>query len=49
MEIKLTVHAARGVFVVGTPGSHVQRQPRTYRSLERALDRVRALAERRAS
>jgi hypothetical protein len=43
MKIKLTIHDS-GKYVVNTPGSHAQRQPRTYGSRERALARVAELA-----
>lgn len=40
MRIKLTIYESKEKFVVNTPGTHVQRQPRTYTSLERAHQRV---------
>ncbi len=40
MQIKFTIHQSKDKFVVNTPGTHVQRQPRTYTSLERARERV---------
>lgn len=39
MAIKVTIHADKGLFVVNTPGSHLQRQPRVYRSLAAARAR----------
>lgn len=42
--IKLTIHPDKGKFVVNTPGTHAQRQPRTYTSLGKALGRVTELA-----
>jgi hypothetical protein len=44
-EIKLTAHEDRGKWVVNTPGTHVQRQPRVYGSREAALARVTELVE----
>jgi hypothetical protein len=40
MQIKLTIHQSKDKFVVNTPGTHVQRQSRTYTSLDRARKRV---------
>jgi hypothetical protein len=39
VAIKVTIHADKGLFVVNTPGSHLQRQPRVYRSLAAARAR----------
>lgn len=44
MKIRLTIHENKDRYVVNTPGTHVQRQPRTYATLERALERVEELA-----
>jgi hypothetical protein len=43
--VRLVWHAERDVYVVNTPGSHVQRVPRVYRSREAALARVRELQD----
>ncbi len=40
MQIKHTIHATKGKHVVNTPGSHYQRQPRVYGSIERARERI---------
>jgi hypothetical protein len=41
--VKITAHFETGRFVVNTPGTHVQRTPRVYRSLEAAIARAREL------
>lgn len=43
-RIKITVHP-NGKIVINTPGSHLQRQPRTYTDWERAMARVAELKE----
>lgn len=43
MKIRLTIHENKDRYVVNTPGTHVQRQPRTYASIERARERVEEL------
>ena len=41
--INVTHHAAKDVCVINTPGTHVQRQPRTYGYDDRAEHRVSEL------
>jgi hypothetical protein len=43
MKVKVTIHCDRGRYVVNTPGSHLQRRPRTYGTLARAMGRVQEL------
>lgn len=43
VRIRLTIHENKDRYVVNTPGTHVQRQPRTYASIERARERVEEL------
>jgi hypothetical protein len=43
-KVKITAHHGKGKFVVNTPGSHLQRYPRTYNSLEKAQERAHELA-----
>lgn len=43
MTVKLTCHPQKGLYVVNTPGSHLQRRPRVYRSESRAMNRVAEL------
>jgi hypothetical protein len=38
--IKVTEHKLAGRWVVNTPGTHIQRQPRVYASKQAAFDRV---------
>ena len=40
MKIRLTIYQSKDRYVVNTPGTHVQRQPRTYATLARAQERV---------
>src|SRR3954447_3495002 len=43
VKIRLTIHENKDRFVVNTPGTHAQRQPRTYATLERARERIEEL------
>jgi hypothetical protein len=43
MTVNLICHPQKGLYVVNTPGSHLQRRPRVYRSRPKAMDRVAAL------
>jgi hypothetical protein len=43
MQVKITIHLDKGKFVVNTPGTHVQRQPRVYGSLDKAVERAQEL------
>ena len=45
--IKLTIHEAKDRYVVNTPGTYVQRRPRVYSTLERALEPLRMQSARR--
>ena len=40
VKIRLTIHENKDRFVVNTPGTHAQRQPRTYATLDGARERV---------
>ena len=41
--IKHTTHTAKDKYVVNTPGTHLQRQPRVYKYANRARERVAEL------
>jgi|1185.fasta_scaffold514042_2 hypothetical protein len=40
MLVKLTIHTTKSAYVVNTLGSYLQRQPRTYSTRARAMERV---------
>jgi hypothetical protein len=43
VEIRITAHPSKDKWVVNTPDTHIQRQPRTYGSQERAQRRAHEL------